>query len=647
MSPREQHFVALKSKYQVSDYPDSSPTSPLYFLLRKIDLGLELIELELDWLKQPELQQLHRQLLDLQAPRQTAITELTTEFANLKSKYDAQSSSVISWEKTPFYLMLYKLDSGTQLTDSELKWLRDNRFFQTIAFSQKIRYFARLKAKYKATQHPNSSLSSHLYPILKALETNKRLNETEVNWLKCHKLVDTLAIFQQQESVLEAQFAKLKAKYQATQHPESSVSSPLYQILQNFEADKPLSESELNWLTEHQLTETFGLAQEIKPKRHFAELKRQYQATQSEESSPKSHLYKVLKRLDSDNVLTESDINFLKKRKLTETMAIAVKKYAASLKSKAASASTLLSKAEIDWLKQNGHENIFTFAIDNYATILASNIESENPSNRADMLAWLKLMGRKDIITFLQELKHFVSLKSQYDVSWYQEKSPPRSSQLYAILKKLDNEKRLKPEEFAWLEGEKLFKRESKIFITYHEIEATFYEQESERTGNQWNLANASSHWRSAEQPESALKLTDNLNFGKVKGGNRLKSALSNTRGGAFRDLGEFDNAERCALKAMKYCPESHYPYTLLGALCYATGRYGLGDEYFDKAVKRGASPRDKDAEIKRVIKNASKEERNKIMTYLLNKDAAQYHWVKKYILDLEKRDLEKKKSKT
>ncbi|HDN25508.1 MAG TPA: hypothetical protein ENG03_00125, partial [Thioploca sp.] len=351
ISPREQHFVALKSKYQVSDYPDSSPTSPLYFLLRKIDLGLELIELELDWLKQPELQQLHRQLLDLQAPRQTAITELTTEFANLKSKYDAQSSSVISWEKTPFYLMLYKLDSGTQLTDSELKWLRDNRFFQTIAFSQKIRYFARLKAKYKATQHPNSSLSSHLYPILKALETNKRLNETEVNWLKCHKLVDTLAIFQQQESVLEAQFAKLKAKYQATQHPESSVSSPLYQILQNFEADKPLSESELNWLTEHQLTETFGLAQEIKPKRHFAELKRQYQATQSEESSPKSHLYKVLKRLDSDNVLTESDINFLKKRKLTETMAIAVKKYAASLKSKAASASTLLSKAEIDWLK--------------------------------------------------------------------------------------------------------------------------------------------------------------------------------------------------------------------------------------------------------------------------------------------------------
>ena len=94
---------------------------------------------------------------------------------------------------------------------------------------------------------------SLLYSILKRLEEKERLSDEEVNWLKSHELFEILAIFQQQESVRKTEFAKLKAKYQATTYPESHVSNPLYQILQNLDTGKPLTESELQWLKEQEL----------------------------------------------------------------------------------------------------------------------------------------------------------------------------------------------------------------------------------------------------------------------------------------------------------------------------------------------------------------------------------------------------------
>ncbi|MEN8219571.1 MAG: hypothetical protein ABFS56_25115 [Pseudomonadota bacterium] len=228
-------------------------------------------------------------------------------------------------------------------------------------------------------------------------------------------------------------------------------------------------------------------------------------------------------------------------------------------------------------------------------------------------------------------------LKSKYNVSGYSDNSSSHSNQLYAILKKLDQGKRLEPEEFTWLYCEKLFKREGDIFIAYHEIEATFYERVYKRTGNKWNLANASSHWRSADQAERALKLTDNLKFDEIES-NKLKSALSTTRGGAFRDMDKLDEAEYCALQAIEYFSSSHYPYTLMGALCYQRREYGEGDRWFRKAIKRGASPRDQDAEIKRVIKQADKVERRNILAHILKTDSQRYKWAKKFIEAIEKK---------
>ncbi|MFN6156467.1 MAG: hypothetical protein ACK4YK_18360, partial [Dolichospermum sp.] len=50
-----QHFADLKEKYQAAKYEYSSPSSPLYFILRKADLGIELTDLESIYLQKEQL----------------------------------------------------------------------------------------------------------------------------------------------------------------------------------------------------------------------------------------------------------------------------------------------------------------------------------------------------------------------------------------------------------------------------------------------------------------------------------------------------------------------------------------------------------------------------------------------------------------
>ena len=616
---RVEHFAALKAKYQATKYQDTSSSSLLYFILRKADLGIEITEIERNWLREHRLLETLEVIQKEHRYREKELRELQSEFSYLKSKYKLTAYWITQqpWSSqvsSPLYLILWKIESANYLTNSDVQWLKHKGVpgITDIAHNmvQSIEVFAALKTKYQATKHQDSSPNSPLYKILKKLEAKERLSNSDITWLNEYKLFETLENFQRQEAAKEAEFAQLKDKYQATKHPDSSASSPLYPILQKINAEKELSESEINWLEVQELTETLDIVREFERKRHFAALKVKYKATQYEDSSPSSHLYKVLKKLDSESQLGEQDINFLKKRKLTETITIAQDKYAASLKSKVESG-TPLEESEIDWLKKN---------------------------------------EREEVITFAQE-KHFATLKPKYDVSAYKDKLP--SSPLYAILQKLQKAERLEPTDVAWLEenktearqptysyyewqeerryeGRKLFS--GKILTAYHKIEATFYEQEYKRTGNQWNLPNASSHWRKAEKPRRALELTENINFDKIKE-NKLKSALLTTRGGAFRDTKELSKAEKCALKAIEYQPNSHHPHTLMGAICYERGEYTKGDYWFEEAIKRGASPRDQDAEIKRVVKNAKDEnKRSEVVEYLLKKDSQRYAWAKSYL---------------
>ncbi|MEH2230920.1 MAG: hypothetical protein V7K71_15090 [Nostoc sp.] len=527
----------------------------------------------------------------------------------MKSKYKATSYNG-SWESSHLYFILLKLESGNFLTDLEVKWLRANGLYETNKIAQEVKLFSQLKSKYKATQYQDSYPDSLLYQILKKLELTESLSNSEYNWLINNELFETAEFFQQQESVKEADFAQLRDKYQANRNSDLSLSSPLYLILQNIDANKNLGESEIKWLEQQGLSETIFIAQELKETREFAALRVKYKVTHYEDVSPKNHLYKVLKRLDLSNQLGEQDINFLKKRKLSKTIEIANNKYANSLKFNIESGENL-NEIEIEWLKNN---------------------------------------GREDIIALAQQ-KHFAALKSKYDVLHYQDKS--HTSLLYTILQKLELKERLEATDVAWLQetkieepqatysyyrwqqepqyqGNKLFS--GKIRITYHTIEANFYQQEFQRTDNKWNLANASSHWRKADEPKQALQLTNNLQFDKIKE-NKLKSALLTTRGGAFRDVGKLDEAENCARQAIEYQPKSHHPYTLMGAICFERHQYSDGEYWFQEAIKRGANPRDMDSEIKRVVKNAKDEnKRREVIEYLLKKDSQRYAWAKSYL---------------
>ncbi|WP_413199521.1 tetratricopeptide repeat protein, partial [Nostoc piscinale] len=328
------------------------------------------------------------------------------------------------------------------------------------------------------------------------------------------------------------------------------------------------------------------IAQELEKTREFKNLKLKYKAHQYEDSSPKSHLYKILKNLEREHKLREQDINFLKKRKLTDTIQIANEQYISLLKSKI-HLEELPNDLEIEWLKNN---------------------------------------GREDIIVLAQQ-KHYAILKRKYGLI---EPNLPMHP-FYEIMLKLEKKERLDIVLVTQLIEQNMLSREGKIATAHSRLEAEFYEQEIMRTGNNWNIPNASSYWRKANEPEQALRVTE-LDLNKVKE-NKLKSAILVTRGGAFRDMNNLDEAEKCAKKAIDFHSDSYQPYTLLGAIYYDRFEYSKGDYYFDEAIKRGAKPGDIDDEIKRIFRSIKDEEnRHKAAIYLLNKDPNRYEWAKCYL---------------
>lgn len=602
-----EYFVALKSKYQATDYENSSLSSLLYLILRKADLGMDINDIEWNWLLDNQLLETITTIKKEQEDKAQAIRQLDREFDQLRVKYNVTHR--MNKNYSPVYSILWKLDSEHQITDSEIDFLIKNSLKYVGDQALQIKEFKQLKIKYKADQFdgylPDDSL---LYSILKKLESEADLNEKDVEFIQQQKLLEISAIVDQKQAIKQAEFAQLKEKYKATIYLDLSVFSPLYQILKTLDSNQKLSSYDIKWLEDNKLNETLSIVLEIEQKEQFNELKIKYKATSCQDSLLSSHLYKLLKKIDANIKIVDQDINFLKNRKLMDTIAIAIEKYADHLKS-TITIGDELSQPNIDWLQQNGRENIIVFAKE----------------------------------------KHFATLKSKYDVSSHQDQGV--SSGLYPILQKLEKGNRLEEIEVAWLIEKNLFyhsyysnnsfynisnrtdsNKRSKIFIAYHKIEATFYEQEYQQTGNQWKLPNASSHWRKANEPQRALKLTENINFNAIKE-NKLKSALLTTRGGAFRDVDKLDQAETCARKAIEYQPNSHHPYTLMGAICFERGEFLVGEHWFEEAIKRGASPKDQDAEMKQIVKNAKDEnKRRTVVEYLLKKDPHRYSWAKSYL---------------
>jgi len=580
---RLKHFAVLKSKYQATQYQDSSPASLLYLILRKVDLGIELLDLESNWLQEHELFET-LEIIWLEQFKMGESKRLEAELSHLKAKYKVAKN----WESSlssVLYPILWKLESENSLTDLEVKLLQDNNLAQTVAIVQDIKRFADLKQKYQATKYQDSYPDSPLYKILKKLETEASLSDTEYEWLLNHELFEAIETFEKQESARRAKVTQLKSKYQASQHPDTSLSGQLYQILQKLDADKKLIYSEIYWLEQQGLNETIAIAQELEEKRDFIALKVKYKASQHQDLSLNSYLYTILKKLDSESYLNEQDLNYLRQFQLAETIKIAHDKHAFVLKSKIVSG-VVLSDVEIDWLRNHEYEDIIILAQHN----------------------------------------HFAALKRKYGLIYPSLPLEP----LYGIMVKLEKKERLDPKLVLQLMEEELLSHGGKIALAYYRLEAEFYEQEFHRTGHKWHIPTASGYWRKANEPEQALKVT-NLDLNRVNDSN-LKSAILVTRGAAFRDMDNLADAENCARKAMDYQPDSHQPYTLMGAICYDRYEYEEGDYWFEQAIERGAETEDIDAERKRVIRSTKDEnKRHEAAEYLLKKDSQRYSWAKAY----------------
>jgi hypothetical protein len=563
---QQKHFNELRLKYQQGDqYKKPTSDKFLYMILRKVDLGIYVTDIEFQWLKKNEL----FKTIEIINFHQYQIEEkqrLESEFLELRNEYNIPKDLEIS-TSSPVYSILYKLSSGLTVTDPELKLLTQHGCTETVNLIQNINDFFNLKQKYKVSNNTNQIPTEPLYSILKKLNSRDELTESEATWLLKSEHKEAQSIYQQRETERKSivEFAKLKSKYQVESYPDKSITGRLYPILKNIDSGQTLNLEDRKWLQSKKMHTLVQLDEDLKNKNIFSKLKELYKATTHSDIKVFGELFKVLVKIAFCDPSTSN---------MSVEVALLPEQFKCDL-----------SEQDIKWLISEGLT------------------ESANIAQQI----------------------HFKFLKSKYQIIGQLPVDP-----FYGIMLKIEREERLDPKQVVQLIQEERLSRHGKIAIAYYRLEAIFYEKEYQRTGNRWNLPSASANWRKADKPEQALKVTENINWGKVKETD-LKSALLVTRGATFRDLVKLDEAENCANQAIEHQPNNHQPYTLMGAICYDRGQYVDGDRWFSMAIERGAD--DTDDEIKRIVRmTKDKEKRREVIEYLLNKDKKLYAWAASYL---------------
>lgn len=538
-------------------------------------------------------------------------------FAALREKYQiSQNESVAS--DNFLYLILRKAELSLQITSLESKWLEDNRLFKTIEIISLQQYqaddfkrlefdFLNLRPKYKIPEDLELSISSPVYSILWKAEFGDFPTDSEIELLNSYDLIETTSLIRE---ILN--FSKLKISYKATRHLEHFPEEPLYSILKKIDVREVLSDDEADWLLKNYFEETLQIYEQQEEERkaivEFSELKAKYRIDSFPDESIYSPLYAILKKIKEKQDLENSECQWLEQQKLTQLMAIDRKRKDVKLFKE------LKAKYQATQYKTSDPcSQLF---------LILKNIESVVTE---DDIQWLINEGLLETAEIAKAI-YFKILKAKYQILGDLAVDP-----FYEIMLKLEREERLDPKQVIQLIEEGRLSRHGKIATAYYRLEAIFYEKEYQRTGNRWNLPSASSNWRKADEPENALKVTENVNWNKVQEPD-LKATLLVTRGAAFRDLDRLDEAESCAVQAMECQPESYQPYTLMGAIYYNRCQYSEGHKWFEMAVERGATVKDIDDEIKRIVRmTKDKDKRREVAEYLLQKDPDRYSWARQW----------------
>lgn len=173
--------------------------------------------------------------------------------------------------------------------------LADERLLELKALAQEIQNFAALKLKYEAATHPDFLPDSPLYQILQDWDLQQSLSEHGLQWLMEQNLLTTVAVHEQQlrDQWEEADLQRLREKYHVAHFFDFSGSKYLYGILQQLEAEQPLSLGEANWLSQKPALEALW----------FEHLKQKYGVTRFTEQSLQSTLLEILDALERQKSL--------------------------------------------------------------------------------------------------------------------------------------------------------------------------------------------------------------------------------------------------------------------------------------------------------------------------------------------------------
>ena len=211
--------------------------------------------------------------------------------------------------------------------------------------------------------------------------------------------------------------------------------------------------------------------------------------------------------------------------------------------------------------------------------------------------------------------KHFADLREKYKIGKTKEIEP--TSLLFPILLRLEEGKWLSEDDLEWLDKQR-----------FNSLLAEIHRKRYIEKGDGWDLLKAGKYFRYVKQPEMVFEMVNSVVFDDPK----LQAALLTNRGGAFRDIKEWEKAKECVNEAIKLQPKSFYPYNLLGAICYQQGEPEAGDIHFQRAIELGSTPTDQDERIRQAF-NYSEDKTKKIVAqYLLQKDPERYKWAKKYL---------------
>lgn len=215
-----------------------------------------------------------------------------------------------------------------------------------------------------------------------------------------------------------------------------------------------------------------------------------------------------------------------------------------------------------------------------------------------------------------QDREKFETLSKKYFVKNLDTFDPTK--RLFMILLKLEDEDVLTSEEIEFLKSSKHFGPL-----------AIFYENEFCKDQSKvWPLISACSTWRKAKLPSRALEISSKVTTSDQK----TMAALLTTRGGAFRDLLDVEEAEKCGEMAIELYPVSYHAYNLMGAIMIQTGKPEQSEHFFTRAIELGSTPREIDEQIRQSIKLAKEFEQTIVATYLLEKDPEKYKWAEYYL---------------